>query len=239
MSSADKLATMVTDFTSISENLSGSLVKIDAQILDLTEQWQAIDFAQDGIEADLEAAVVPAKADYFYSYGSFGASGTGALNEWMGFDEETVTNITYVAPDLFTVDGDETGTFTVGTSAVVTNSGVFSASTTISGALYNIAPYTGKTLVGLDDNRATAGLDGIYLEAYANWGPLWDSDATIQGYMDDWVFLDGFVTQTVGLDGTYGIQGRLSNLYVARGVVQNDYDKYTGMIPIMDDYATP
>jgi hypothetical protein len=237
MSSADKLAEMVIGFTSTSENLSGSLVKIDAQILDLTEQWQAIDFAQDGIEDDLEIFVEANKADYFYSYGSFGASGTGALNEWMGFDEETVINITFIDSVSFTVDNDLTSTFTAGTSAVVTNGGVFSASTTISGSEYNIS-YPGKTLVGLDDARAAANLDGVYLEAYAPYGPLWDSDVTVQGYMDDWVFLDGFVTQTVGLDGTYGIEGRLSNLYVARGVVENDYNKYTGMISIMDVYAT-
>ncbi len=235
MSSADKLAEMVIGFTSTSENLSGSLVKIDAQILDLTEQWQAIDFAQDGIETDLETFVEANKADYFYSYGSFGASGTGALNEWMGFDEETgLVNLTYVAANYFEVDGDLTSTFTAGTSAVVTNGGTFSASTTISGSIFS----GGVTSVGLDDNICAANLDGVYLEAYAPYGPLWDSDSTVQAYMDDWVFLDGFVTQTVGLNGTYGIEGRLSNLYVARGVVENDYIKYDGMISIMEVYAT-
>lgn len=233
----DILSEMVTDFTSTSENLSGSLIKIDEQIASLTQQWHAIDFAQDGIEADLETFVEAGKADYFYSYGSFGVSGTGALNEWMGFDEETVTNITYVDTVRFTVDGDQTSTFTAGTSAVVTNGGVFSLSTTISGSTYN-TDVAGKTLVGLDDARAAANLDGVYLEAYAPYGALWDSDATVQAYMDDWVFLDGFVTQTVGLLGTYGIEGRIDNLHIARGIVEIDYAKYDGMISIMDVYAT-
>jgi hypothetical protein len=242
MSNADKLREMVTGFTETATNLSGSLVKIDLLIADLTEQWHAINYAQDEIETDLEVFVEANKADYFYSYGSFGVSGTGVLNEWMGFDEETVTNITYIDGQRFTVDNDLTSTFTAGTSAVVTNGGTFSASTTISGSEYNIS-YPGKTLVGLDDSRAAANLDGVYLEAYAPYGPLWDSDATVQGYMDDWVFLDGFVTQDVGLDGTYGIYGdgdtgRLSNLYTARGVVEKDYIKYDGMVPIMDVYAT-
>ena len=238
MSNADKLAEMVIGFTSTSENLSGSLIKVDAQITDLTEQWHAINYAQDGIEADLETYVEANKADYFYSYSNFGVSGTGALNEWMGFDEETgLVNLTYVDTVRFTVDGNLTGTFTAGTSAVVTNGGAFSASTTISGSEYNIS-YPGKTLVGLDNARAAGNLNGVYLESYAPYGPLWDSNTTVQGYMDNWVFLDGFVTQTVGLDGTYGIQGKLSNLYVARGIVEKDYTKYTGMIPIMELYAT-
>ena len=237
MSHADKLREMVDGFTITATNLSGSLVKIDAQIAELTEQWKAIDYAEDEIETDLEVFVETNKADYFYSYGSFGVSGTGdtGVIEWMGFDEETgLTNLTYVAANYFEVDGDATSTFTAGTSAVVTNGGTFSASTTISGSIFD----GGVTSVGLDDNICAANLDGVYQESYANWGPLWDSDATVQAYMDDWVFLDGFITQTVGLDGTYGIEGRLSNLYVARGVVENDYNKYDGMVPIMDVYAT-
>jgi hypothetical protein len=236
--SSDKLGQMVTDFTSTSENLSGSLVKIDALIAELTQQWQAIGYAEDEIETDLEAYIVPGKAEYFYTFGSYGVSGSGGLYEWMGFDEETVTNLTYISGVYFTVDGDLTSTFTAGLSAVVTNSGVFSVSTTISGSVYNDPLYPGDTLVGLDASICTAGLDGVYLGSYAPQGALWDSDSTVQGYIDDWGFLDNFLTQTVGLGGTYGIVGRLDNLYVARGVVQNDYDKYTGMITPMSNYAT-
>jgi hypothetical protein len=235
---SDKLGQMVTDFTSISENLSGSLVKIDAQILDLTEQQQAIGYAEDEIEDDLEAAVVPAKAEYFYTFGSFGASGSGSLDEWSGYDEVSVAGLTYISGVLFTVDGNQTSTFTAGLNILVTNSGSFSSSTTISGSVYNHLSYPNDTLVGLDASICTAGLDGVYLEAYAPTGPFWDSDVTIQGYMDDWAFMDNFLTQEVGLDGTYGIVGRLSNLYVARGVVENDYNKYDGMIGPMGDYAT-
>jgi hypothetical protein len=236
---SDKLGQMVTGFTSTSENLSGSLVKIDAQILDLTQQWQAIGFAEDEIETDLEAAVVPAKAEYFYTYGNFGVSGTGALNEWSGYDEETgITGLTYISGTSFTVDGNQTSTFTAGLNILVTNSGTFSASTTISGSDAADPAYPSDTYVVLDAAICSASLDGVYLEAYAPSGPFWDSDVTIQGYMDDWVFLDNFLTQTVGLDGTYGIVGRLSNLYVARGVVENDYAKYDGMISPMSNYAT-
>jgi len=242
MSHADKLAEMVIDFTSMSENLSGSLVKIDQQIAELTAQWKAINYAQDGIEADLETYVETNKADYFYSYGTFGASGTGALDEWMGFDEETgLVNLTYVDSQRFTVDNDLTATFTAGTSAVFTNGGTFTVATTISGSEYNIS-YPGKTLVGTDDAVLAANLDGVYLESYANWGPLWDSDATVTAYMANWVYLDNFITQPVGLDGTYGINGdgtngKLQNLYLARGVVEKDYNKFTNMYPILDNYA--
>jgi len=233
----DILAEMVTEFTETATNLSGSLVKIDTLISDLTQQWHAIDYAQDGIEADLETYVEANKAEYFYTYGTFGVSGTGALNEWSGYDEVSVTGLTYVDGQRYIVDGNQTATFVAGLNTLVTNSGVFSASTTISGSTYN-TDVAGKTLVGLIGSRATAGLDGVYLEVYAPSGPFWDSDATVQGYMDDWVFLDGFVTQTVGLDGTYGIEGRIDNLHVARPVVENDYNKYDGMVPIMDVYAT-
>jgi hypothetical protein len=240
MSHADKLAEMVIDFTSMSENLSGSLVKIDQQIADLSAQWKAINYAQDGIEVDLETYVETNKSDYFYSYGSFGVSGTGELKEWMGFDEETgLSGLTYESANSFLVTGDETGTFTVGTSAVVTNGGSFSTSSTVSGSLFNLPWHAGQTLVVLYGSICQASLDGVYLESYANSGPLWDSDATVIAYMSNWAYLDNFVTQAVGLDGTYGIEGRLSNLYVARGVVENDYNKYTGMYPILDLYATP
>ncbi len=236
--SSDKLGQMVTDFTSTSENLSGSLVKIDLLIQELTEQWQAIGYAEDEIEDDLEAAVVPTKAEYFYTFGSFGVSGSGGLYEWMGFDSEVAAGLTYISGTSFTVTGDQTSTYTAGTSAVVTNGGTFSASTTISGSDAADPLYPGETYVVLDASICAANLDGVYLEAYAPQGALWDSDVTIQGYIDDWAFLDNFLTETVGLDGTYGIVGRLSNLYTARGVVQNDYDKYDGMIAPMSNYAT-
>jgi hypothetical protein len=236
--SSDKLGQMVIDFTETATNLSGSLVKIDILIQELTEQWQAIGYAEDEIESDLEAAVVPAKAEYFYTYGNFGVSGTGALNEWSGYDEVSVAGLTYISTTSFIVDGDQTSTFTAGLNILVTNSGTFSASTTISGSDDQDPAHTPNTLVVLDAAICAASLDGVYLKAYAPSGPFWDSDATIQGYMDDWVFLDNFLTQTVGLDGTYGIVGRLSNLYVARGVVQNDYEKYDGMIAPMSNYAT-
>lgn len=238
MGSADKLTEMVTTFTQTRNNLSGSLVKIDEQITDLTEQWQAISYAQDGIETDLETYVETNKSDYFYTYGSFGVSGTGELKEWMGFDEETgLVGLTYESANSFLVTNDETGTFTPGTSAVVTNGGSFSVSTTVSGSMFNLPWHSGQTLVVLDSGICQASLDGVYLESYANSGPLWDSDATVISYMGSWATLDGFITNPVGLTGTYGIEGRLSNLYVAKGVVTNDYNKYKSMVPILTAYA--
>ena len=238
MGNADKLAQMVTDFTSTSENLSGSLVKIDQLIAELNQQMQALVYAEDQIEIDLEAYVVPGKAEYFYTFGSYGVSGSGGLYEWMGFDSEVAAGLTYISGTSFTVTGNQTSTYTAGTSAVVTNSGVFSVSTTISGSDAADPLYTPDTYVVLDASICTAGLDGVYLGSYAPQGALWDSDVTVQGYIDDWGFMDNFITQTVGLDGTYGLEGRIANLVVARGVVENDYDKYTGMIDPMGDYAT-
>jgi len=238
MSHADKLREMVNNFTTLTKNLTASMEKIDALITDLTEQWKAIDYAEDQIESDLETYVETNKADYFYSYGNYGISGTGNLKEWMGFDEETVTNLTYVSTNEFTVDGDKTSTFTAGTSAVVVNGTTFSSSTTISASIYNDPLYPAKTLVTLDSGICQSNLNKVYLESYANWGPLWDSDATVQGYMDDWVFIDDFLTKNVGTDGTYGITDRLDNLYTAKSIVQKDYNKYDGMIPIIDVYAT-
>ncbi len=236
--SSDKLGVMVTDFTETATNLSGSLVKIDLLIQELTEQWQALGYAEDEIEDDLEAYVVPGKAEYFYTFGSYGVSGSGGLYEWMGFDEVAVTGLTYISTTSFTVDGDQTSTFTAGLSAVVTNSGTFSVSTTISGSDAADPSYPGDTYVVLDAAICAASLDGVYLGSYAPQGTLWDSDSTVQGYIDDWAFLDNFLTQTVGLGGTYGIVGRLSNLYTARDVVENDYNKYDGMIDPMSNYAT-
>jgi hypothetical protein len=239
MGNADKLAEMVIGFTSTSENLSGSLIKIDQQIAELNQQMQTLVYAENQIETDLEAYIVPGKAEYFYTFGSYGVSGSGSLYEWMGFDSEVAAGLTYISGTSFTVTGDQTSTYTAGTSAVVTNSGVFSTSTTISGSDAADPSYPGETYVVLDASICTAGLDGVYLEAYAPQGALWDSDVTVQGYIDNWGFMDNFITQTVGLDGTYGLQGRIANLVVARGVVENDYDKYTGMIAPMSDYATP
>ena len=109
---------MVTTFTQTRNNLSASLEKIDEQIAELTAQWKAIDYAEDQIESDLETYVETNKSDYFYTYGSFGVSGTGELKEWMGFDEETgLSGLTYESANSFLVTGDETGTFTPGTSA--------------------------------------------------------------------------------------------------------------------------
>jgi hypothetical protein len=238
MSDADKLAEMVTDFTSTSENLSGSLIKIDELRTDLVEQWQAVVFAQDEIETDLEAYVVPGKAEYFYTFGSYGVSGAGGLYEWMGFDSETAAGLTYISGTSFTVTGNQTATYTAGTSAVVTNGGTFSVSTTISGSDATDPSYPGETYVVLDASICAANLDGVYLEAYAPQGALWDSDSTIQAWIDNWGFMDGFMTQTVGLQGTYGLEGRIVNLDVAKGVVEKDYAKYDGMIPIMELYAT-
>jgi len=200
---------------------------------------QALVYAEDQIKIDLEAYVVPGKAEYFYTFGSYGVSGSGGLYEWMGFDSEVAAGLTYISGTSFTVTGNQTSTYTAGTSAVVTNSGVFSVSTTISGSDAADPLYTPDTYVVLDASICTAGLDGVYLGSYAPQGALWDSDVTVQGYIDDWGFMDNFITQTVGLDGTYGLEGRIANLVVARGVVENDYDKYTGMIAPMGDYATP
>jgi len=239
MSSADKLAEMVTGFTSTSENLSGSLIKIDELRTDLVEQWQALVFAQDEIETDLEAYVVPGKADYFYTFGSYGVSGAGGLYEWMGFDQVTgLTGLTYISSTSFTVDGNQTATFTAGLSAVVTNGGAFSASTTISGSDAADPSYPGDTYVVLDGAICAGNLNGVYLGSYAPQGSLWDSDSTVQAWIDNWGFLDGFMTQDVGLQGTYGLEGRIVNLDVAKGVVEKDYAKYDGMIPIMELYAT-
>jgi len=234
MADADKLRTMVTGYDTLVPNLSASIISINAEIADLSEQWSALVFAQDGIESDLETYVETNKADYFYSYGNFGVSGTGYLTEWMGFDQETATGLAYVSTVYFTVTGDQTTTYTAGTSAVVTNSGTFTASTTISASVYN----NPDTLVGLNAGICAASLDGVYLESYANWGPLWDSDATVQGYMDDWVFIDDYITHLLSSTGTYGIQDMIAKLQIARALVQINLDKYEAAGPILEPYAT-
>ncbi len=238
MSDADKLRDMVNDFTSTSENLSGSLVKIDTLRADLMEQWRALVYAEDEIETDLEAYVVPGKAEYFYTFGTYGASGSGGLYEWMGFDSEVAAGLTYISGTSFTVTGDQTSTYTAGTSAVVTNGGTFSASTTISGSDAADPAYPGETYVVLDASICAANLDGVYLEAYAPQGALWDSDSTIQAWIDSWAYMDNFMTQTVGLGGTYGLENRVLNLDIARNVVEKDYIRYDSMISLMEPYAT-
>lgn len=231
---SDKLGTMVTEFTTLSENLSASLLKIDDKILDLTEQWKAIDYAQDQIEYWLGVYIEAYKADHFYTFGSFGVSGSGILWQWLGFDEESVSGLSYTNPHHVTCTGDQTSTFTAGLSALVTNGGTFSTSSTISGSYYDTV-----THILFDDDIAAANVDGIYLASYAPWGALWDSDATVQSNMDNWVALDDFVTGSIGsTTGTYGIQERLANLYFAKSIVQIDKDKYDEMIPIMEPFAT-
>jgi hypothetical protein len=111
-------------------------------------------------------------------------------------------------------------------------------STTISGSVYDDPAFPLDTLVGIDASILTINLSAVFLETYAPWGPLWDSDSTVQGYMDDWVTLDGFVTKTIDTDGTYGIEERLTNLYTAKTVTQANKDKYDAMIPVVQTYAT-
>lgn len=231
---AQTLSEMLSAYNTMALNLSASLVNIDNQIDDLTEQKTILQWTQDQYEADLETYVEANKADYFYSYGSFGSTN---LSEWMGFDEETgLTNLTYFSAHEFLVDGDETGTFTAGTSAVVTNNGVFSTSTTVSASVYNLPWHSGKTLVALYGSICTADLDAVYLESYANWGPLWDSDTTITHYMDSWDWIYDFITHEIGLTGTYGIDDRVTNLNTAKGIVQYDYNKYSGAQDALEDY---
>jgi hypothetical protein len=232
---SDKLGVMVAGYNTLVPALSASWDSITAEITDLYEQWSALAFAQDGIESDLETYVEANKADYFYSYGSFGVSGTGVLNEWMGFDEETgLSGWTYDSPKQFRVFDDHTSTFTVGTSGVCVASSTFSESSTISASWYS-SPFT---YVNWVDSIVPPLIDGVYLESYANWGPLWDSDTTVQGYMDDWVFVDDLITKTLSSTGTYGIQDTIAKLAVAKALVLINMNKYNGTIPIITTYAT-
>jgi hypothetical protein len=237
---SDKLGVMVTGYGTLVPNLSASWDSIAAEITDLYEQWSAIDYAETQIEKDLSSYVTGAgaKADYFYQYGNFGVSGTGILNEWMGFDQETVTGLTYVDTYRVTVDGDQTSTFTAGLSGLFHYGVSFTASSTISASIYNHPTWPGDTLIGFNTAIVDSGVDQIYLASYAPWGAMWDSDTTVQGYMDDWIFLDDLMTKTLSSTGTYGIVDTIAKLGVAKALVLINMNKYNDATPILTTYAT-
>ena len=111
MSDADKLRTMVDGYPTLTTNLSAGLVNLQAQIDDYTEQQSALESAMTGLADDLEAAVVPAKADKFYSYGNYNDTTESAnLTDWIGYDQHAAAGLTYQTSEYFTLTGDQTGT---------------------------------------------------------------------------------------------------------------------------------
>jgi hypothetical protein len=254
---SDKLGTMVTGYNTLVPNLSASWDSITAEITDLYEQWSALDYAETEIEKDLTSYIESNKSDHLYTYGNFGVSGTGILNEWMGFDQETVTGLTRVDSYRVTVDGDQTSTFTAGLSGLFHYGLWFTASSTISASIYNHPTWPGDTLIGFNTGIVEVGVDQIFLANYAPWGAMWDSDTTVQGYMDDWVFLDDLMTKTLSstgtygivdtiaklgvakaLVGTYGIVDTIAKLGVAKALVLINMNKYNDATPILTTYAT-
>jgi hypothetical protein len=156
----------------------------------------------------------------------------------MGFTLESVFGLARVDASNIVVDGDETATFTAGTSAVMSAGIGHTDSTTISGSLYNTPAHPGDTLIGFNDAIVPVGISSIFLESYANWGPLWDSDATVQAYMDDWAFIDDHMTHLLSSTGTYGIVDMIAKLQIAKALVQINLDKYDAAGPILEPYAT-
>jgi len=233
---SDKLGVMVTGYDTLVPNLSASYDSIVAEIADLNEQWSAIVWAQNKYESALRGYVEANKSDYTYTYGNFGVSGTGILNEWMGFTAESVTGLTYVDSYRVTVDGDQTSTFTAGLSGLFHYALFYTASSTISASIY---PYdTTKTLIGFNTGIVDVAVDQILLADYAPWGAMWDSDATVQGYMDDWIVIDDLLTKTLTSTGTYGIVDKIDKLALARNLVLINMNKYDAAGPILDVYAT-
>jgi hypothetical protein len=238
---SDKLRAMINNYPTLTANLSAGLDNLQAQIDDYTEQQSALDSAHDGLATDLENYIVVSagKADKFYSYGDFNDGTESAnLTDWIGYDQEAAAGLTYVSSDLFTVSGDQTSTYTAGVSAIFTNGGTFTTGTAISGSLYNTIAYPLVTLVGVDAAVLTATLDGVYLEAYQPSGPLWDSDATVQGYMDDFDFILDYIWQDLGTGGTYGVEDTIDKLTDAYNILLLDYNKYSAAGDILEPYAT-
>lgn len=239
MSDADKLREMIDGYPTLTANLSAGIDNIELQIDDYTEQQSALEFAMDGLAADIETDIEASKADKFYSYGNFNdGTESASLSAWIGYDEETVPGLTYIDSQYFTSTSDVTSTFTAGLAAIFTNSGVFTTGTSISGSLWNTLEYPSKTLIGVDNAVLTGTLDGVYLESYRPTGPFWDSDATIQGYMDDFDFILDYIWQDLGISGTYGVEDIIVKLELAKSILEIDYAKYNAAGPVLEDYAT-
>jgi len=236
---SDKLREMIDGYPTLTANLSAGLVNLQLQIDDYTEQLSALNSAHDGLATDIETDVEAVKADKFYSYGDFNDGTESAnLTDWIGYDQEAAAGLTYVSSELFTLSGDQTSTYTAGVSAIFTNGGAFTTGTAISGSLYNTIAYPNVTLVGSDAAVLTGTLDGVYLEAYTPTGPLWDSDATIQGYMDAFDFILDYIWQDLGTGGTYGVEDTIDKLGDAKAILELDYAKYDAAGPFLEDYAT-
>ncbi len=243
---SDKLREMVDGYPDEIDSLQKSYQSITAQIDELDEQKEAL---EDGLLAiisdDLENNLLPAKATvpHVYTFGGFGSFGSGGnAQDWEVYDliNNTAT-FTQVSTTEFVIEGvDITGQLSGGEKVVITNNDVFTVpATTVTVVVTGAPAYpANSTHVVVNAAIVQATVDGIWELVYEYLGVGWDSDVTIQGYIDDYAFTIDHLHAALGTSGTYGIIALRAALAQGRNIILANLNKTQGMETTYDNFAT-
>jgi len=212
-------------------NLTNGIAAVDAQIAELNEQKDAIEWGMIEAKNDQDARLTT-KGDSVYTFGNYGVLN---LSDFEVYDLLTVTGLTYFSDDSFDVDGDQTLIFTTGLK-LICDCGT-------DGLIYRTVLSSSfldpETRVSLSVGTAiTVNLASVYELVYEYLGIGWDSDTEIIANID--YFPDSYdhLNDTISISGTHGINDKISKLNTAKSILQADLVKYEDLVVLYDRFAT-
>lgn len=235
---SDKLRDLVDNQYPVNvANLNTGIASIDAEITELNEQKDAVEWGMAQAQADQESRLT-AKG---YDLNHYGPDwGTLNLQDFWLYDDISVTGLTFVDVDTFDVDGDQTTVFTNGLEILADCGGGGKKQRTVASSSYNgpTPDTTTVTLVVDAEEELTSGLTSVHELKYEYLGTGWDADADIITNIDYFAEAYTHLNDPLGTSGTYGINDKISKMGTAKSIQEADKAKYEDLIVLYDRFAT-
>lgn len=233
------LKEMILDAPDQVSQLDSSITQLNTQIASFQEKQNSLVGVCNTAATNLETHLLnkytpPVENYYFYTYGNYNQAlvAGGNLTEWKLYLDMMITDATSISTTEFILSGDYTAIFINGKDlSFIVNLGnrVYS---TVSISSYDIG--NDETTVEIDDEV----LDTMYPEIWElKYSYIPGDDIVVDNLKSEWDFANDYITQPIGVSGTYGTQDNIAKLTIALNLQTANKTKYNDSITKLAPYV--
>lgn len=230
------LKQMILDAPQQVSDIDNTLTSINDQISDFQDKQDSLSTVCNTVSGDLETYLtetkfLPAESYYMYEGENYNQylSSAGSIIDWKIYLKLTLVNLTYVAADTFSCDGDQTSIFTEDADVSILLSEDRVYSTVLSSTYDDI-----KTDVVLNDEVLDETIQSVWVVEYVY---ISEDDPIIDDHKTNWDFCHDYIVLPLGTSGTYGTKDNMEKLNIAKVLLTANREKYNSSITILAPFV--
>lgn len=233
------LKEMILDAPDQVAQLDLSISQLTTQISELQDKQNSLkemcDKASQNLESHLLNKYTPPIEDYYmYTFGNYNQSLLvgGNLTDWKLYSNMMIIDATSTSTIEFILSGDQTAIFINDKDL----SFIVDSENRVYSTVFSSSYDNGNDETTVEINDAV--LDTLYPEIWEmKYSYTPGDDFVVDNLKSDWDFANDYITQPIGVNGTYGTQDNIAKLTIALNILTSNKTKYNNSITILEPYV--